>query len=136
MLEHGGDAFTGVCRKAEAGSGHGGYGDAERPVINDAKSSPLVPLFRPRRFVRGVHRRARLTRRRAIPSRFPTRRSQRVPQLFGSALADVYLVPPLLDHDHQIDGGWVDLCAPDSGCIRLALAAIGRAASPSDMERG
>src|SRR5262249_44492230 len=65
----------------------------------------------------------------AIPSRFPACRSQRVPRVFGSALADVNLVPPLLEHDNQIDGGWVDLRAPDSRRIRMALAAIGRAES-------
>src|SRR5262249_28445189 len=103
----------------------------ERPNINDTESCPLVYLFCHRQSFRRVCRRARVSRRRTIPSRLPARRSQRVPRVFGSALADVNLVPPLLEHDNQSDGGWVDLRAPDSRRIRMALAAIGRSASPN-----
>ncbi len=47
------------------------------------------------------------------------------------ALADVDLVPPLLAHDDQGDGGRVDLRAPHGGHVRMAVAAIGSCPSSS-----
>src|SRR5262249_12413444 len=92
---------------------------------------PLVPLFCNRQPFRRVCRGSRVAHRRTIPSCLPVRRSHRVPWIRGRALADVDLVSPLMDYDDQGDGGRVDLRAPDSGNVRMALAAVGRAASPN-----
>ena len=127
-LEHSGNAFTGICRKDEARSGNDAYGDAEWPVRDGQESRTLVSLLRCCWNLRGVCRRNRVARRRALPSRFPVRRCYRVYRILGGSVADVDLVSARLAPDDQSDGGRVDLRVADRRHIRLAVAAIDRSA--------
>ena len=64
-----------------------------------------------------VHRRARAAGRHAIPPGLPVRWRDRVHRLRGGAVADVDLVPSLVDHDHQEHDRRIDLRAPHGGVL-------------------
>jgi hypothetical protein len=89
-----------------------------------AKPCPLVHLLPRRRLIRGVCRLTRIGSRGLLSARVPARRRHRVHRLCASALADVDLVSPRVEHDDQGDRRRIDLRNADRRHVRLAVAAL------------
>ncbi len=96
-LEPEGHAIAGVRGEVEEGPGHDRDRASERPAGDGEIPRPVVPLFRRGRLPRRLRRGARAAHGRGIPARVPVRRGHRVHRILGRALADLHLVPPLLD---------------------------------------
>jgi hypothetical protein len=129
------NALTRICRKKEEGSGDRAHGSAKRPHGDGPEPDPLVPVLRRCQPVRFVRRRKRAASRRITPWGLPFRRIDGIHRLFVRALADVDLVSPRLELNHQGDRGRAHLRAPHGIHVCMAVAAVGFAARLSSWRR-
>src|SRR2546426_77407 len=122
--EHRADAVARIRRKVQAGPGHDVHGHAGCLHGHGEATHPMVPLLSSRGDLRRVRRGKRAAPGRELPRRFPLRGPHRVRGVHPRAVADVDLVPSLLDHHDQSHGGWADLRAPHGGRLRMAVAPL------------
>src|SRR5213593_859427 len=122
--EHRADAVARVRRKIQEGPGHDVHGHAGWLDGHGEEPHPMVPLLGGGGDLRRGRRGKRVAPGRELPRRFPLRGPHRVRRVYARPVADVDLVPSLLDlHDHS-HAGRADLRAPHGWCLRMAVAPL------------
>src|SRR5207249_3059340 len=132
-VEPRGDAHAGVRRKVQEGPCHGLHRHAGRLHGHGEATQPMVPLLGGRGDLRRGRRGKRAAPGRELPRRFPLRGPHYVRRVHTRALADVDLVPSLLDHHDQSNGGRADLRAAHGRRLRLAVAPLIVAPDPDSL---
>src|SRR3989442_15039991 len=122
--EHRADALAGVRRKVQEGPRHDVHGHAGGRDGDGKAAHAMVPLLGGGGDLRCAGRGKRAVPGRELPRRFPLRGPHHVRRVHPRALADVDLVPALLDHHDQGYGGRADLCAGYSGRLCMAVAPL------------
>src|SRR2546426_2605880 len=122
--EHRADAVARVRRKIQEGPGHDVHRHAGWLDGHGEEPHPMVPLLGGGGDLRRGRRGKRVAPGRELPRRFPLRGPHRVRRVYARPVADVDLVPSLLDHHDQSHGGRADLRAPHGRRLRMAVAPL------------
>jgi hypothetical protein len=109
---------------AKVHTGHDPDGHAKWPDADAAEHGPVAALLRRGHRVRGVHRRTGTRARCGVSRGIPFCRRYRVHRLRGRVVADVDLVPPIVDDDVEGDDRWLNLRVPHGGNDGVAVATV------------